>query len=263
MVRRLLGLGPKRPSTFSLVAFVAAGGASAAMNAARERARAPSPPDAPVHSLSAEAPPQSVVVGALPPAELWIDRDEPLPRRRIRRRAHALAILVVVLLTSVPLAANAARDATYDVEMEAFLAADGTGDPVAYVGRLLSDPVVAANASTTSGLELDTSRIQQETELRQTLRSVLITVHGQTPEQAQAAARGLRLALNGASDKRLAFGPEPAVPEPPRRLDRLVERLPGPFPPRRDPLWVGLAGLAAGLVLCAAWYTYALRPSPA
>jgi hypothetical protein len=262
-MRRMVGLRAKRPSTFSLLAFVAAGGASAAMNAARERVRMPAPADAPVHSLPAEGPPQSDFVGALPLAELWIDRDEPLPRRRIRRRAHALTILVVVLLTFVPIAANAARDATYDVEMEAFLAPDGTADPVTFVGRLLSDPVVAANASATSGLKLDTRRIRQETELRQTLRSVMITVHGQTPEQAQATARGLRLALNGASDKRLAFGPEPAVPEPPRRLDRLIERLPGPFPPRRDPLWVGMAGLAAGLVLCAGWYAYALRPSPA
>ena len=263
-MRRLLGLRSKRPSNFSLLAFVAAGGASAAMNAARERARLPALPDAPVHPQHTEPLPQSDVVGVLPLAELWIDPEEqPQPRRRIRRRAHALAILVVILLTSVPIAANAARDAKYDVEMEAFLAADGTGHPVAYVRRLLSDPVVAANASATSGMKLETRRLQLETELRQTLRSVMIIVHGQTPDQAQAIARGLRLALNGASDKRLAFGPEPAVPEPPRRLDRLIERLPGPFPPRRDPLWVGLAGLAAGLVLCAGWYAYALRPSPA
>jgi hypothetical protein len=258
-VRRLLGLTTKRSSTFSLLAFVAAGGASAAMNAARERARV-QPPAPTAQGL--EPPPVQVdleELSAAPPEEA---RSAASARPRIRARSHMLAAIVIVLLTCVPVALNALRDDDFAVAMEAFLAGQRSPQAsVAYVHELLGDPVVAQNAAATSGLTLETSRLQQRTELRPTLRSVLITVRGDTPEEAQATARGLRLALNGASDKRLAFGPEPAVPEPSRRMDRWIERLPGPFPPRRDPLWIALSGLAAGCVLCAAWYAYALRPS--
>lgn len=49
---------------------------------------------------------------------------------------------------------------------------------------------------------------------------------------------------------RLALGAPPEPSEPEAWADSVVDALPGPFPPRPSPLWVGLAGV---LLTVAAW----------
>lgn len=52
----------------------------------------------------------------------------------------------------------------------------------------------------------------------------------------------------------LVIGPRPSAPRPSRAVDRALDRLPGPLPPRTDPLWSAVAGLALALLFCVTSY---------
>ena len=53
----------------------------------------------------------------------------------------------------------------------------------------------------------------------------------------------------GAQSLEFVVVPRGPVPRPTRRVDRLLEELPGPFPARAGPAWAGAAGLLCALLL--------------
>jgi hypothetical protein len=61
------------------------------------------------------------------------------------------------------------------------------------------------------------------------------------PQLERRRAASKRVAA--APTPRITVGPPPALPPPTRAADKLVDALPGDFPPRPNPLWAGLAGL--------------------
>jgi hypothetical protein len=95
--------------------------------------------------------------------------------------------------------------------------------------------------------------------------------------QSRPLKRRRRIALRAAERKlesaaanpgaSVVFGPRPSTAKPDQRLDRWLDDLPGPYPPRRDPLWAALAGLLVGCAFCLAslllWARGQPRPAPA
>ncbi len=86
-------------------------------------------------------------------------------------------------------------------------------------------------------------------ELRARLRSRL------APESRRALRRRLSQVerLGPLPPGRVLYGSPAALPRMERWADRLIDDLPGAFPPRPSPLWAALAGLLVAVTLWATW----------
>jgi uncharacterized protein involved in exopolysaccharide biosynthesis len=57
----------------------------------------------------------------------------------------------------------------------------------------------------------------------------------------------------------IAFGPPPTAPRPSRRIDRVIDALPGPFPASPSPAWAATVGFFVALLVCALGLFYRER----
>jgi hypothetical protein len=109
---------------------------------------------------------------------------------------------------------------------------------------------VAAQLASASGQQLEAAAERRIRQGRRELRS------DKTDPLRKRALREQRDALRKLLNKphpRVVLGTAPAEPPLTSWADKLIDKLPGAYPPRPSPVWVGLAGLLLSIALGLGW----------
>jgi hypothetical protein len=162
------------------------------------------------------------------------------------------AVLICVLVT-LPVVVTLARESRFEATFET--AANRPVSPSALatsVRRLVRDPIVALSTVTDSHVMLSPAALADRVTVVTSARSVLVRVWGRTPEEARSLSEALGPELaEGAARKegwRLVLIRKHFAR--PQLLDRTADALPGAFPKRQSPAWVGFAGLVVAIIVC-------------
>ncbi len=198
-----------------------------------------------------------------PPSSRAFRRGE-LGSRSRRLRAAMVAVVLVAGATAT--AFTLTRHASFTSSTEAFPTAHGPlgkrSDIVKW-RRLAKAPSVVAGTLATLPTEASSSRIAAA-RLEPTARkhfSFNIVATATTPESAvlvaaslgeQLAARSAQSAI-GKRPEQMVLGPRQVPQQPSTFADKLVNALPGPFPPRPSPAWVALVTVLLAALVYGAW----------
>jgi hypothetical protein len=182
---------------------------------------------------------------------------------RVPRMLLATWVAVMCVLVAVPVALTLARESRFVVSMDTT-----RGDAqishsalAASVRRLVEPPKVSKETARDARAKpftardarviIDDAALAARVTATPTARGVLVRVWGRTPKEAARLADALALRLTSAAvrkeEPRIVLGPR-RLPRPTGFVDRAVDALPGPFPGRADPVWVGFAGFLVALL---------------
>jgi hypothetical protein len=173
-----------------------------------------------------------------------------------RRALHILlatGAIATLFLVALPVALTLARapwfNATFQVGADAHVS-----PPVlaATVHRLVRDSKVEQSTIADTHLVIDQHDLADRITTASSATGILIRVRGRTPAEARSLADALGSELSQAAalggEFRVVIGRERVS-----RLgfvDRVVDPLPGAFPKRNGPTWVGFAGFVAAAIVC-------------
>jgi hypothetical protein len=173
--------------------------------------------------------------------------------RRVPHMLLAMCAMVALFLVALPVALTLARapwfNATFEVGADARVS-----HPVlaATVRRLVRDSSVEQSTIADTHLVIDQHDLADRITTASSATGILIRVRGRTPEEVRSLADALGSELSRAAalggELRVVIGRERVA-----RLglvDRVVDALPGAFPKRNGPMWVGFAGFAAAAIVC-------------
>jgi hypothetical protein len=181
----------------------------------------------------------------------------PNPVGALRRIPAVVWIVAAVCLVALPVALTVARGDPYSASIGATTRGEHV-EPAALAAsmrRLLRDPVVATGIVLGAHADLAGSQLSDRLVVTATRGGVLIRIHGRTAGDARRRAVALvgQLAQEASRDQpfRIVLGPVRTSAKL-DFADRIVDRFPGSAPGKPDTIWVALAGVLTGLLLCTA-----------
>jgi len=168
-------------------------------------------------------------------------------------------------------------------------------DTAAYVRKLLSDPLVLQGTAAGAGFPVVASSLPPKVSVTPLPEGALITARADSPDHARLLVSALAAQVANASARdlvtqtkaalariasaktgrlssaraqlrsdlsrtrfALAMGPRPGPPRPTGLVDRTLDRLPGPLPPRPSVGWIALVGLAVTALVWVASLAHAV-----
>ena len=183
-----------------------------------------------------------------------------------KRRARAAVVAVLLVTGAVATAFTATRHSAFTSSIEAFPVAHGPlgkRSDLSTWRRFARSPSLVtqthallptdSSSEWISGARLEPSNTHPF--------SFEIIASGNTPERAVLVAAGLGVQLatrstqtaHGDRPQQMTLGPRQAPEQPTILADKIVNALPGSFPPRPSPLWVVLATVLIVALTCWAW----------
>jgi hypothetical protein len=189
------------------------------------------------------------------PSPLSVFRAMVFELRRGSSVLLANCAVVTCALVALPVALTLARDSWFDATIEATAGADVSPAVLrATVRQLLRDPTIVQSTIAGARVPINEEDLADRVTVAPSARGALVRVEGRTPGEARQLARVLRSEVSQVAtrqtDLRFSLGSEhvSSLGFP----DRVVDALPGAFPRRNGPVWVGVAGFVAAAIVCTA-----------
>jgi hypothetical protein len=165
----------------------------------------------------------------------------------------ATCAIVAFVLVVVPVALTLARASWFNATIEVRTRAHASRPVLgAKVRRLVRDSTVEQRTIADTHVVIGQKDLADRITTASSATGVVIRVRGRTPEEARSLADALASELSQVAepdgDLRLVQGHERVS-----RLgfvDRVVDALPGAFPKRNGPTWIGFAGFVAAAIVC-------------